>query len=506
MTSIPSCATRRRPGSARLLVMVCCILFALGPTAATAGTLFLENDFVRVGANLDLGGSITYLSASGTSQNVINNHDLGRQIQQSYYSGPSNYDPYHNQAPHWSPWPWNPIQSGDDYGNRAEVLESRVDGNELYVKSRPMQWALNNVPGEATFETWIRLEGQVAHVRSRLVNMRTDTAEQFAARDQELPAVYTIGKLYRLFTYNGLAPFTGGAATELPRVPPPWQYWRATENWAALVNDDGWGLGVFHPGSAHFIGGFAGTPNTGGPYDDPTGYISPIRTEVLDSNIVYEYNYDLILGTLGQIRQWVYDHQPDPRPNYVFQSDRQHWHTTKGDAGWPIVSAYRVNLAGIDPIMVGPECAFRAEDVPTLYISAAYHVTGATPGTAQAQLFWEVDNEGGFSQPQSLRFNPILDGQFHTYAIDMFTSEFYHGLISQLRFDPIDQGRSGDYVDVTFISHRPHPLVPEPAALTMVACGAMFVGWIFRRQCGGGLGSARRAFLPRHSVPRFVPR
>jgi hypothetical protein len=311
--------------------------------------------------------------------------------------------------------------------------------------------------------------------------MRTDTAEQFGARHQELPAVYTIGKLHRLVTYKGLAPFTGGATTELPKVPPPWQYWRATENWAALVNDAGWGLGVFHPGSAHFVGGFAGTPNTGGPSDDPTGYISPIHTEVLDSNIVYEYRYDLILGTLGEIRQWVYDHRPDARPNHVFRSDRQHWHSTKGDAGWPIAAAYRVNLPGEDPMMLGSECAFRAEDVPTLYISAAYHLTGATPGTAQAQIFWDVDNAGSFSEQRSLRFSPILDGAFHTYALDLSASESYRGLISQLRFDPIVRGQSGDYVEVAFISYRPDP-VPEPAALTLVACGAMSAGWMVGRR------------------------
>jgi hypothetical protein len=61
-----------------------------------------------------------------------------------------------------------------------------------------MQWALDNVPGECTFETWITLEGQTAVVRNRLANHRADKS-QYPAHNQELPAVYTIGKLYRLF-------------------------------------------------------------------------------------------------------------------------------------------------------------------------------------------------------------------------------------------------------------------------------------------------------------------
>ena len=119
--------------------------------------------------------------------------------------------------------------------------------DEIYVRTRPLQWALNNVPGEATFETWITLQGPVAHVRCRLVNMRTDTTEQFGARHQELPAVYTRwGGCTGCLRTRGRCRFqdAGGNRAALRRAP-PWQYWRATENWAAMLDDNGWGLGVF---------------------------------------------------------------------------------------------------------------------------------------------------------------------------------------------------------------------------------------------------------------------
>ena len=35
----------------------------------------------------DIGGTITFLSRSKDGANLINSHDLGRQVQQSYYSG-----------------------------------------------------------------------------------------------------------------------------------------------------------------------------------------------------------------------------------------------------------------------------------------------------------------------------------------------------------------------------------------------------------------------------------
>ncbi|MEK7707129.1 MAG: hypothetical protein AAB380_03950, partial [Verrucomicrobiota bacterium] len=264
-------------------------------SCALAVESYLDNGVVKVGIDLAKGGSITYFSKSGTSDNIINNHDLGRQIQQSYYSGPQPYNPSNNASPTWPNWPWNPIQTGDCYGHPSLVLAHTNTGQMLYVKCRPMQWALNNVPGECTFESWITLNGSVVTVSNRLINLRTDTTEQFAARDQELPAVYTIGRFYRLFSYAGDAPFTGSALTNFPIVPPPWQSWRATESWAALVDVTDWGLGVYHPGAVRFIGGFAGTPGSGGPNDNPTGYISPLHVEILDSNIEYTYSYHLIL-------------------------------------------------------------------------------------------------------------------------------------------------------------------------------------------------------------------
>jgi hypothetical protein len=51
-------------------------------------------------------------------------------------------------------------------------------------------------------------------------------------------------------------------------------------------------------------------PNTGGPNDDPTGYLAPVRQEVLDHNIVYEYRYPLVLDSLTNIRQEAYKQRP----------------------------------------------------------------------------------------------------------------------------------------------------------------------------------------------------
>ncbi|HXX82505.1 MAG TPA: hypothetical protein VEN29_00845 [Casimicrobiaceae bacterium] len=268
---------------------------------------YLDNGVIRLGVDLGKGGTITYLATSGSGENVVNSWDLGREVQQSYYAGPLNFgDP----APPWTNFPWNPIGAGDTYGNPAPVLQQSNDGLTLYTKTAPLQWALNNVPCECLIEQWITLDRNSVQVRNRLTNNRSDQTH-YAAMFQELPAVYTNGTFWQLITYSGPFPYTSSPLTQIfASLPSPPQF-SATEHWAALVNDSGFGLGVINSFATLFSGGFAGTPNTGGPGDSSTGYIAPQISESLDWNIVYEYRYVLVLGTLDQIRAYAVGHRPD---------------------------------------------------------------------------------------------------------------------------------------------------------------------------------------------------
>jgi len=269
--------------------------------------LTLDNGTLRLGLDCGAGGAITWISRSGTTDNIINNHDRGRQVQQSYYAGKPLDRKAEGQKENWSPWPWNPIQVGDAWGYTAKILDYKVSDNEIYVKTLPMLWDMKNEPGECFFETWASLHDNTAHVKNRLTCHRTDDRWPEVECSQELPSVYTIGTLYHIFTYEGDKPFTKGELSERPHGF-PWNGWNATEHWAALVNDDHWGLGVYNAKADHIIGGFAGKPGAGGPEDAPTGYLSPIRRATLAKDTVFEYEYDLIVGSLDDIRAWVYAH------------------------------------------------------------------------------------------------------------------------------------------------------------------------------------------------------
>jgi hypothetical protein len=425
--------------------------------SAVKDVSYLDNGIIRLGVSLDLGGSITYLADAKDKINIINNHDWGRQIQMSFYSGPNPFAPNGKQpSKTWAGLGWNPIQTGDCAGNRSRVVEHSNDGKLLYVKCIPMQWPLNNEPGECSFESWIRLEGNVALVRSRINNHRSDTTQYFG-RDQELPAVYTNGPWYRLMSYTGDKPFTGDELssftktwTNLEEVQgSPWEHWQATENWAALVNDDNWGIGVFKSDVYSFTGGFFGIPGKGGSKDAPTGYISPIHQEILDHNIQYEYEYNLIVGTLEQIRGYVYEHSVRKAlPDYRFEKDRQHWiYRNAVDTGWPIRSELNILLEGNDPQLIGPVGFWQAKDVPRLYIHAACKTSHT-----QAEIFWKTHAGPSFSSDRSLGFTLQPDGNYHLYEIDLASCAAYCGAITGLRFDPIPSGQKGDYIKIKSIS------------------------------------------------------
>lgn len=432
----------------RALFVACSLTFFAGFAAAQfSGMGYLENEDIRIGVNLDIGGAITYLSPVDSDENIVNSYDWGRQIQMSFYSGPTPFEPEGTELREfWKFLGWNPIQSGDTYSNKSEVLAYTNDGTTLYVQCRPMHWPLNNFPGECTFETWITLDGNTARVRSKLNNARPDTT-QYPARGQELPAVYTNGNYYRLFTYDGQQPYSDGPLRQITKVwdtskgvaveGGPWDHWSATENWAALVREDDFGVGIWSPGTYAFKGGFAGTPGAGGPKDAPTGYIAPTRREILDHDIEYSYDYVLIVGDLKAIRSYVYEHaNGNVLPDYTFAQDRQSWFLVDcTDAGWPLEGKWRINLSGAQPRLIGPETFWTAQPGDVVVVRGAFDT-----GVDIATLHWEGRGADGPSRG-STSFDVIADGVMRDYTVNIASGEAYRGVCTRLEIRPSHDGQ-----------------------------------------------------------------
>jgi len=315
--------------------------------------------------DFDHGGSISYLADPGCAdRNLINSFDQGRQVQMSFYAGPVPHNPPTPEHPDGAcsdlfrgDWPWNPIGAGDVVGGKAEVLQferhaaatstattgggvrrSCDNNNAMSIATRPLQWACRNVPCECTFHNALELIPNTAAVKviATLRNERTDAYDETIARDQELPAMYTNGEWHRLITYNGSQPFQEHPVVEyevgfdnsqaFPWIPGRFP---ATENWAALVDDTGWGLGVINPKETEFLGGFhlPERKGSGGPMDPQTGYLAPVSQHALPRNIVFTYEYYLVLGSIDDIRSFAY--QIKETSATAQQSDSRNWMVLK---------------------------------------------------------------------------------------------------------------------------------------------------------------------------------
>jgi len=405
---------------------------------------YLENESIKIGVDLAIGGSITWLSQKN-GPNMVNSFDWGRQIQMSFYSGPNPFEP-NGKKPHaaWKQLGWNPIQSGDCHDHPSTVLKHSNDGQEIYIKCRPMQWPLNNEPGECSFEMWIRLEGKVVHVRCRLNNDRDDKT-QYDARHQEVPALYSNGPWYRVVTYTGPEPFANKALQEISRTPAtppfPWNRFKATEEWAALVDEKDHGFGVWSPGAQEYLGGFSGKAGAGGTKNPSTCYVSPLHTDILDHNIEYNYNYRLVVGTVSEIRQYVYENRSGAKgPDYVFKTDRQHWfYRNAKDTGFPIKGRLEVILEKDQPRVIGPWTCFDAQANKTLVIKAAFNT-----GEGQARLFWNRHgDDNNLTLENSLVFKVTSGENIQEISLDMQQHKNWQGAITRLALAPCEKGGKG---------------------------------------------------------------
>ena len=296
--------------------------------------VYADNGVIKVGVDLNRGGSIAHLSVTGGSDkdNVINAHDMGREVQLSFYSGPDFYNPPTAAYPNGAcdklfghqEWPWNPIGAGDIDGNRGKILNFTKNGDDSgwSMLTKPLQWACHNVPCECEFEQVVSTTDVPGKTGVKLVstlhNHRSDTT-LYPAHSQELPAVYSNGPFYRLITYNGTAPWTGDATAEyitgfrgpgakggawIPGTFTP------TEKWAALVNEEGWGLGVVNHEVDVFLGGFSGTKGSGSSSSPNTGYIAPVASVQLPYNTSYTFTSYLVLGDVATIRAFAKQTRP----------------------------------------------------------------------------------------------------------------------------------------------------------------------------------------------------
>jgi len=276
----------------------------------------LDNGTLRIESAFANGCSMTHFSGP-SGGNLINIHDQGRLIQQSYYAGNSLDRTADGQSAHWSPWPWNPIQGGDASGKASEVLDvgAAEFGGGVFTRTVPLLWDMTTgEKAQCVMDQWNEFEpgmSNVVRVTCRLLVDRDEGDIWGAAKNkhQELPAVYFIRNLSKVVTYTNSAPWSGGAVSELNYSPgPPWFRTDPTEQWIAMVDPStDTGVGLYSPvETVHWNYGAAGNP-PGGPTSSSTMHMAPVGSVKMDANHILIYRYWLIYGDLTEIRSKVYE-------------------------------------------------------------------------------------------------------------------------------------------------------------------------------------------------------
>ncbi len=311
----------------------------------SSGMVYLSDSNYKIGIDLDWGGALTYMedltntvyssvkkygtkttevdfkSKVGTSSwtyntssnvNLINAHDTGRLVQQSYY-GTGSY-PYEPGMYGEAVWNYNPVQGGNLYNEASKIVDVKVSENELYIKCRPLDWAKKAVDITPSYmEAWYTLEDGMMRATCRFVDF---SGYPSVTTTQELPAFYCVEPLNDFVYYSGGEPWSDsntkvnktdlgfwGTATD--------QDFICNENWAAFKgdDDDSFAIGIYCPGQELFHTGvyYSGDGSTrcsttSPATEDPTSYMGIVDVLHFRSYNPISYCYYIKTGNVDTIR------------------------------------------------------------------------------------------------------------------------------------------------------------------------------------------------------------
>lgn len=288
------------------------------------GVYKFKNNYYELGLNLSWGGGICHLvdrreKSQGLS-NLINQHDTGRLVQQSYYgtngtSGDGYVMGYYNNAN----WPYNPVQGGDKGNTASRIIDIVVSDTAVYLKAQPMDWGHVNKPTISYMENLYVLEKDYVRVDNRFVDFSGYT-HRYA--DQELPAFYTVSYFDNFTYYGGSKSWTNDTLSSRNDL----KFWgdpayhsscwfkmkqSNTETWCAWTNSTTeYGIGLYVPNVDRFLAGRSGgTTMSKDPNHSSTNYVAPVNVLMMVSYKPIEYSYLMKTGTLSQIRKTFSDNR-----------------------------------------------------------------------------------------------------------------------------------------------------------------------------------------------------
>ena len=332
--------------------------------------LYIQDEYLKMGTSLSMGGAIRHLEKRNANVveyidengnvcinpnvdktqvdvvtdevNLVNIHDLGREIQQSYYSmvGEENGYAPTEEVLYNATLRYNPVQAGSTGDKQSQIIDFAQTETTLYVKTRPLEWFFDNRLSDSYMENTYILDGNGAlHVYNRFVNFSQFTdMDKTPLTAQELPAVYLVHPLNYFYCETREGTIFDNRLSPLPTstqkqslshtVTGPYHYALKNEmllsEWAAFVNENQFGVGIYMPKAFqynasrgvfttlyknssnnrydsyfHDLTDMKYVPSA---YVENYNYFSPVAISKMADFIPFEYEYAIYVGYVDEIR------------------------------------------------------------------------------------------------------------------------------------------------------------------------------------------------------------
>ena len=266
--------------------------------------VYLANDKVQIGVDLERGGGIFHLSTAAEKVNRLNHADEGRFIQQSYYGNDG-------QTYRWSGsnWTWNPIQGGGSDGQSAVVKSCDLAADRITVVTVPRQWGRLASSGECPLAEDCEMTEILSPKDNYVVldfTFRYSGSRNLGTASQELPAFFCDWNFNNFVIYDGENPWKDEPLTYITPIPLTGisnknPACRSTEEWYAYVDDSGYGIGIYTPGTDTAVYYTHGA-GPGGASASSCSYVAPVRRLTITPGFTLNYRAYVTIGTIDEIR------------------------------------------------------------------------------------------------------------------------------------------------------------------------------------------------------------
>ena len=467
---------------------------------------YIRGGRYTLGIDLGWGGTINYVSDNlcpiDGVENMINKHDPGRLVQQSYYgTGETEgcdfvWGSFNNNAQ----WPYNPVQGGGQGRVASRLVDLVIEDNYVYIKAQPMDWGKSDIKyiTPSYMENWYIIEDDYIKVDNRFVDF---SGWKHPINSQELPAFYTISYLDSFVWYDGVEPWTGDELSWRHEL----RFWGDskyssecsfrikepnTETWCAWVStEDNYGIGLYSPnidrysaGRYQYIETLGVSTGTSGSKDasaNPTSYVAPWKQKQIVAFEAFEYSYLICAGSVDEIRATFTEHKDvidnaslsensvsNRRPFYEEKMESIDL-TVEGSEKFVVYpnktqmsfdkseGALKLTSNGGDAHVTLDYLAsvhlLNAEDYK--YIEIVYMIPKTNSlASYSCQLFICAGERKSASEDDSVKgIGLIKDGNYHTLRVRLDDKSFWTGSINLIRFDYFNSSNNGDLLYVRSI-------------------------------------------------------